>query len=154
MDTRAAFSGGDTAMTQVKFNGFIAGDEQLAARQIGLIFPYMNTDTVWQSFCDSYNGMLDLLTQFVTWYTQQGGAASDLAGEWPRFIRSELDMVVNAARNNLKVMDQSLKSSGVLYLTRWRTVMNRNGGEIQKVKLERTDRRRNLPASTVGPFTG
>jgi chitinase len=142
-------------MTQVKLNGFNAGDEQLlAAREIGFIFPYMNTDTVWRSFCDSYNGMLDLLTQFDTWHTQQGSAASDLAGEWPRFIRSELDIVVKAARNNLKVMDQSRKSVGVLYLTRWRTVMNRNGREIQKVKLERTDRCRNLPASTVGAFTG
>jgi chitinase len=37
----------NTAMTQVKFNGFNAGDEQLlAAREIGFIFPYMNTDTV------------------------------------------------------------------------------------------------------------
>ena len=47
----------------------------------------------------------------------------------------------------------SVKFAGMLYTTRWRTMLGVNGGEIQKAKLER-DVYRNLPASTVGPFTG
>ena len=46
------------------------------------------------------------------------------------------------------------KPAGTLYTSRWNTIMTVNGGEIQKVRLERTDVCRNLPASTAGPFTG
>lgn len=152
---KGSLFGGSVSITQVRFADIPAGAKQLlVARQLGLIFPYMNTDTVWQSFCDSYNGMLDLFEQFDTWYTGQTGVNPDLAGEWPRFIRSELDMVVKRARDDLKIMNQRRKSAGLPYRTFWQTVMAVNNGEIQKVKLERTDKCRNLPASTVGPFTG
>lgn len=152
---KGSLFGGSVSITQVRFGDIAAGAKQLlVARQLGLIFPYMNTDTVWQSFCDSYNGMLDLFEDFDTWYTGQTGANSNLAGEWPRFIRSELDMVVRRARDDLKIMNQRRKNAGLPYRALWQTVMAVNGGEIQKVKLERTDKCRNLPASTVGLFTG
>jgi hypothetical protein len=51
-------------------------------------------------------------------------------------------------------MDHDPKAAGLQYTARWRTVMNVNGGEIQKVKLTRMDKRQNLPASSVGPFIG
>lgn len=59
------------------------------ARRPGLIFPYMNTDTVWQSFRDSYNGMLDLFEQFDTWYTGQTGVNPNLSGGWVVEIHQE-----------------------------------------------------------------
>jgi hypothetical protein len=147
--------GGKPAVTIERFGSFAAGDAQLTiAREIGMIFTYMNLDTVWQSFCDTYNGILSNLEDFDTWYRGQTGAVSSLATDWPLFIRSELDMVVTNARNNLKLMYQNRKAAGVLFTNRWRTIMAVNGGEIQKVKLDRTDKCRNLPASTVGLFTG
>ncbi|KAF1937736.1 hypothetical protein EJ02DRAFT_426327 [Clathrospora elynae] len=88
-------------------------------------------DTVWESFCDSYNGMYNLMKTFDTWYLGLTDTNSHLADEWPFYIRSELDMVVKQTRADLKI-----------------------GGEIQKAKLERTDKCQNLPASNVGAFTG
>lgn len=143
------------AMRGATFGELEAGAEQLlAARQIGYIFTYMNIDTVWESFCDSYNGMYDLMKTFDTWYRGLTGADSHLADEWPLFIRSELDMVVKRARADLKSMYQLKKSAGLPYINYWRNIMNINGGEIQKVKLARTDKCQNLPASTVGLYAG
>ncbi|KAI0123659.1 hypothetical protein BJ170DRAFT_659563 [Xylariales sp. AK1849] len=147
--------GGKVSVTQATFAGREKGAEQLLeARETGMIFPYMNDDDVWQSFCDSYNGILDVLTQFDGWYQDLTGADSFLADEWPKFIRSELDMAVTRARKDLKMMDQNREAAGILYTQRWATIMAVNGGEIQKVKLDRVDICRNLPGTTVGPYTG
>jgi chitinase len=146
---------GKTAMTSVNFMSYAAGPEQLlAARQIGYIFTYMNTDTVWESFCDTYNGILAHLTAFDTYYPSVTGSPSNLAHEWPLFIRSELDMVVQQARDDLKMMNQMKSSTGLPFLVYWSLIMAINGGEIQKVRLARTDKCINLPASKVGAFIG
>lgn len=145
---------GSTAVSLPKFAGAAAGDEQLLmAREIGMVFAYMNLDTVWTSFCDVYNGILSLLTTFDDWYRRQTGDTSELRLEWPRFIRSELDMVVKSARDNLKALEQARKLSP-LFTLRWRTIMGVANGEIQKVKLGRTDKCMNLPPSTLGRYTG
>lgn len=114
---------GSTAVSLPKFAGAVAGDEQLLmAREIGMVFAYMNLDTVWTSFCDVYNGILSLLTTFNDWYRRQTGDTSELRLEWPRFIRSELDMVVKSARDNLKALEQARKLSP-LFTLRWRTII-------------------------------
>lgn len=146
---------GKASVSQPTFKSRDKGPKQLLeARETGMIFGYMNLDTVWESFCDSYNGMLDVLTQFDSWYQDLTGADSFLADEWPKFIRSELDMVVKQARTDLKMMDQQRKAAGVVYTGLWSTIMGTTAGEIQKVKLDRTDVCKSLPASTVGPYTG
>jgi chitinase len=124
------------------------------AREIRMIFTYMNLDPVWETFCDTYNGILTHLEAFDTWYPTVTGVQSSLATEWPLYIRRELNMVVTNVTSNLKVLNQFRKPAGALYTRRWNTIMAVNGGEIQKVKLDRTDICRNLPASTLGPFTG
>jgi hypothetical protein len=146
---------GFRSITPATFAGYEAGAEQLlTAREIGYIFTYMNIDTVWESFCDSYNGMYNLMKTFDTWYRGETGVDSHLAEEWRLFIRSELDMVVKQARADLKSMDQLRKPAGIPYSNWWGNVMRVNGGEIQKVKLDRTDKCQDLPPSTVGPYTG
>ncbi|KAF2223854.1 hypothetical protein BDZ85DRAFT_296016 [Elsinoe ampelina] len=146
--------GGGVSISPAKFRSYQAGPDQLyAARQVGMIFTYLNLDTVWESFCDTYNGMLDLFGKFDQWYNVPGDT-SHLADEWPKFIRAELDRVVKTARSDLKMMDQQRGAAGALYATRWLAVMNVALGEIQKIKLERTDKCRNLPASTAGRYTG
>lgn len=142
------------AMSMSTFGELEKGPEQLlAAREVGLIFPYLNHDEVWESFCDTYNGVLDHLVDFDSWYETKTGAPSNLRGEWPRFIRSELDMVVRKARLNVREMNLNRKSAGARYTGLWATMMGVNG-EMRKVKLERTDHCRNLPASTAGVWTG
>ncbi|KAF4212956.1 hypothetical protein CNMCM5878_000587 [Aspergillus fumigatiaffinis] len=147
--------GGKASITQSRFDqDQKGGDQLLEAREVGMIFTYMNLDTVWESFCDTYNGALDVLRRFDSWYQSYTGAVSTLADEWPKFIRSELDMVVTQARSDLKMMNVKRKFAGAAYTQRWGTIMAVNGGEIQKVKLDRTDKCTNLPASTIGAFTG
>ena len=136
--------GGNVAVNIGKLATYNAGDEQLlAAREIGMIFTYMNIDTVWQSFCDTYNGILAFLEKFDADYEGLGGGSTSvLAKEWPNYIRSELDRVVRDAMTNLRLLEQTRKPAGVRFTQptqRWATVMGVNGGEIQKVKLERTD---------------
>jgi len=146
---------GITPISAGRFGEETAGDAQLTmAREIGMIFAYMNLDPVWESFCDTYNGILTQLEAFDAWYPTHTGVQSSLATEWPLYIRRELDMVVTNARSDLKVLNQYRKPAGALYARRWNTIMAVTGGEIQKVKLERTDICRNLPASRKGPFTG
>lgn len=140
---------GNAALTEATFRGYSSGPDQLlAARQLGMVFTYMNMDTVWESFCDSYNGMLSAMEQFDIWYQDQTGTDSFLAEEWPAFIRSELDMVVKRARADLRMMNQAKDAAGVRFANFWSTVMST---EILKVKLERTDKCTNLPATTLGP---
>lgn len=143
------------AMGPGTFNGLSAGAEQLlAVREIGLIFPYMNHDTIWQGFCATYNAILDLMVRFDAWYQGQTGATSQLADEWPKFVRSELDMVVKRARDNIKEL-HSLRVQNIspVYARHWTRIMSR-GGEMSKVKLDRVDHCRGLPGTGVPAWTG
>jgi len=126
------------------------GDDQLImAREIGMIFGYMNLDPIWQSFCATYNGILTLLTEFDQWYpTYAIGSSSNLAGEWPLFIRSELDNAVTSARANLNSMVQKKSFAGAAFAIKWATMQ---ATSFPTVKLSRTDICKNLPSSTLYP---
>jgi len=99
--------GGIVAVDTGKFATYNASDEQLlVAREISMIFTYMNIDTVWQSFCDAYNGIFAFLEKFDADYERLGGGSTSvLAKEWPNYIRSELDRVIRDARTNLRLLD-------------------------------------------------
>jgi chitinase len=142
---------GATAIGLTTFARFDAGDQQLvAARQVGMIFPYMNHNVVWRAFCDSYNGMLSQLEAFDTYYLSRNpGSPSNLAMEWPKYIRGELDRVVIDARTNIRLLDANKKlfGAGAIFATvNWPLMMTL---ELPKVKLDRTDLCRNLPPTAV-----
>jgi hypothetical protein len=137
------------------FNGLSAGAEQLlAVREIGLIFSYMNHDTIWQGFCATYNAILDPMVRFDAWYQGQTGATSQLAVERPKFVRGEFDMVVKRARDNIKEL-HSLRVQNIspVYARHWTRIMSR-GGEMSEVKLDRVDHCRRLPGTSVPAWTG
>lgn len=127
-----------------------AGDEQLlVARELGMVFTYMNNDEVWESFCDAYNGILTQMTKFDNWMNTERNphtnAPSNLAAEWPRFVRQELDAVVTLGRTSWQNL-YTWKKRAVAWDARWlimRTV------EVPKIKLDRTDKCTNLPATNV-----
>ncbi|RSL40913.1 hypothetical protein CEP54_015977 [Fusarium duplospermum] len=146
---------GNNALTPDTFKKYEKGAEQLrAAREIGMVFSYMNLDTIWESYCDTYNGILHLFEEFDDWYAEiTGGPKSDLRSEWPKFIRSELDGIVKRVRDNMRVLNRERKQATLIYTALWDEVM-KIGGEMRKVKLDRTDKCLNLPASNVGPWTG
>ncbi|KAF1988220.1 glycoside hydrolase family 18 protein [Aulographum hederae CBS 113979] len=136
---------GHRPISDATFMSLDAGDAQFTvAKEIGMVFTYMNQNTVWESFCESYNGILNLLEEFDRWYpnafgTQQNDV-SRLAAEWPRYIRSELDMAVTLARASLSMMFDRYKRLGALpYVPRWIRVMTPLVGQISKIKLDRID---------------
>ncbi|RSL95244.1 hypothetical protein CDV31_013975 [Fusarium ambrosium] len=111
---KGSYFQGNNGITQSTFNGLEKGAEQLkVVREIGMVFSYLNLDTVWDSYCDTYNGILHWLEEFDDWYPERTGAKSDLRNEWPKFIRDELDNIVNKARSNVKMMNQHRKDAGI-----------------------------------------
>lgn len=43
-------------------------DEQLqSVKEMGMVFTYLNSQTVWDGFCGSYEAIYDLLGDFDTW---------------------------------------------------------------------------------------
>lgn len=141
--------GGKQAIRSTIFMAASPGDEQITmAREIGFIFPYMNTDDVWQSFCASYNGMLTKIEGFDQWYQQKVGTSPNLAAEWPKFIRSELDLVVTNARANINLMNNLRSYAGVSYVLKWALLTTTS---LPTIKLSRTDYCRNLPPSLQYP---
>jgi len=119
--------GGKTAVSDAKFTSYDTGDEQLIlAREVGMVFHiHESIIRFGNRFCDSYNGVLDCLEEFDAWYPTTTGATSNLAGEWPKFIRSELDMVVTNGRTNLRMMNTRKKQTPLQlgYYPRWVLVM-------------------------------
>ncbi|KAF7554596.1 hypothetical protein G7Z17_g2800 [Cylindrodendrum hubeiense] len=140
---------GFDAVGLTKFKKLAKGaDQLLEARYIGMIFPYLNHDEVWESFCETYNAISVRLQDFDTWYEEETGAESNLADEWAKFVRSDLDMVVNKARTNLKMLYDKKKWAGAQYKILWDSMME-SSGDMRKVKLERTDYCKGLPATGI-----
>lgn len=73
-----------------------------------MLFSYWNHPEVWQSFCDSYNGMCDVLLQFDNWYTANQGP-SDLAGQWKKFNQLELKRIVEKGKASAQYLKESRK---------------------------------------------
>ncbi|KAF5980123.1 glycoside hydrolase family 18 protein [Fusarium bulbicola] len=142
---------GISTTTNAGFAKLEAGAEQLLhVREIGLIFGYMGRDEVWEAFCDSYNGMLDLMERFDAWYLKETKKTSDLATQWSDFIRSELDMVVRQARSDVKRLYDQKKPAGKKYEDFWDVIMKGGAAaEMAKVKLDKIGKCKKLPVSTV-----
>ena len=104
--------GGAQPVSATTFGNKAAGDEQLlVARELGMVFSYMNNNVVWGAFCASYNAILQDMQTFDNWINNQQppgsyiGAPSNMADEWPKYVRSELDNVVNLGRSGWRNMN-------------------------------------------------
>ncbi|KAG5764748.1 hypothetical protein H9Q72_007164 [Fusarium xylarioides] len=82
---------------------YMTTDEQWATvKEIGLTFSYMNNDTIWGMWCDSYKGVYDRLDQFDKWYAVHKSANDPdvtLAEEWGKYNRVVLDSAVRIYRD-------------------------------------------------------
>lgn len=76
-----------------------------------MVFTYLNVQTVWDSFCGTYEAIYDLLGDFDTWYAQNGAAFAipSLQDEWKEFIRVTLDSMVLRSRATFDTMYQNRK---------------------------------------------
>jgi len=103
-----------STVNQNKFNGKEAGDEQLLyAKNFGMIFSYWNINEIWNSWCLSYNGILDVLQDFDRdWALNNPHDPLSLATEWQVFILFELDAIVTNSRRQAMTMYNSKKPVG------------------------------------------
>lgn len=146
--------GGKSSVTKDSFDKRDAGaDQLLVGRELGMIFGYMDQLEIWDAFCSSYNAMLDWMVKFDAWYLKEAKKKSDLASEWPKFIRSELDMVVRKAREDMRLMYRTRDTTAPAVFSKlWDAMVKDSTAESRKIKLERIGKCRNLPASTVGAW--
>ncbi|SCO15302.1 related to chitinase [Fusarium fujikuroi] len=85
------------------------GDVQLQeAKELGMLFNYMNNKEIWAKFCVVYEAIYDHMGEFDTWYAAQtntgGVAAPNLQKEWKEFNRELLDTIVRRSRASFKAM--------------------------------------------------
>ncbi|KAF5557753.1 glycosyl hydrolase family 18 [Fusarium napiforme] len=135
---KGALFKGISTTTTASFAQLEAGAEQLLhVRELGFVFGYMGRDDIWGAFCDSYNGILDLMETFDTWYLKESKSTSDLAAQWVSFIRSELDMVARQAQADVRSMYRQKKPAGKKYEDFWEVIMKGPTAEMTKVKLNK-----------------
>lgn len=106
--------GGGVFQMRSDFDTLQPGDEQIMhAKRLGMIFAYMNHPDIWQSFCDSYNGMLTVLMAFQLDYnTANPQDRLDFVDKWQSFVRSELKRVVERGQAAAMSMYNGKKDSG------------------------------------------
>lgn len=75
----------------------------------GLIFTYLDQQTVWDSFCGTYEAIYDLMGQFDSWYdlNRNGAIQISLQSEWKTYIRTALDSVVLRGREMFDWMNHN-----------------------------------------------
>ncbi|RAQ66659.1 hypothetical protein AFCA_000187 [Aspergillus flavus] len=106
---KGAIVKGSSPIQTSRWDNLDLGDEQLAyLKELGMLFSYWNHPEVWQSFCDSYNGMRDVLLQFDNWYIANRGP-SDLVGEWKKFNQLELKRIVERGKASAQYLKESRK---------------------------------------------
>jgi chitinase len=82
-------------------------DEQLqSVKDIGMIFNYLNTQSVWNAFCGTYEAVYDHLGDFDTWHAANGAAFAipNLQDEWKSYVRVALDSMVLRSRATFRYM--------------------------------------------------
>ena len=107
-------SGEKTTVNLVKFGNMEAGEEQLLyAKMFGMVFSYWNIDEIWNSWCDSYNGLLDVWQTFDRdWALNNPHDPLVLATEWQIFILFEINAIVLSSRQQAMTMYNSRKPVG------------------------------------------
>ncbi|KAF5594009.1 uncharacterized protein FSUBG_9582 [Fusarium subglutinans] len=81
-----------------KYRLKMSHDQQWSTvKEIGLTFNYLNNDTIWDMWCDTYSGVYDWLEKFDQFYTVVKGPGDpdvSLAEEWGKYNRVVLDSAV------------------------------------------------------------
>ena len=79
-----------------------ANQQVLSAKELAMVFNYMNEPDVWSKFCATYEAIYDLLGQWQTYYNNkpnaplpQGLNLPDLQDEWKTYINTALDQIVS-----------------------------------------------------------
>ncbi|KAJ5057413.1 hypothetical protein PSV09DRAFT_2197870, partial [Bipolaris maydis] len=145
---KGTLSSHNSAANLNTFDALQAGDEQLMyVKEFGMIFAYWNIPDIWNSFCDSYNGMRDVLSDFDrSWNSAHATDPSDLAGQWESWNRNNLRIIAQNGRYQAMSLYNRRKQIGGLYgywwSLKWWTVFSAPLGQSQYeyIKLDRSCR--------------
>ncbi|KAG7417481.1 hypothetical protein Forpe1208_v005351 [Fusarium oxysporum f. sp. rapae] len=133
----------------------LSTDEQwMTVKEIGLTFAYINNDTIWGMWCDTFNGVYDRLDGFDKWYTvnkDPNDPDVTLAEEWGKYNRIVLDSAVRIYRagwdwtyNNRRT--NNVASSWTAEEAKWRNIRSKNSNtDVFHLKKFCP----NLPATTI-----
>ncbi|KAJ6001245.1 hypothetical protein N7522_006472 [Penicillium canescens] len=93
------------------FKRMTADQQVLSAKELGMVFNYMNEPVVWSKFCATYEAIYDLLGQWQTYYNNnpnaplpQGLNLPDLQDEWKTYINTALDQIVSNGKSTFNQM--------------------------------------------------
>ncbi|KAM3426153.1 hypothetical protein NHJ13734_009626 [Beauveria thailandica] len=107
-----------TGIRTVDYNKYLkmSADEQLqTVKDLGIIFNYLNSQTVWEAFCGTYEAIWKQMGQFDDWYTKNargGPVIPSLQKEWKEYNQVLLSSVVRRARAQFDFFYQSRRASG------------------------------------------
>ncbi|PKK46869.1 hypothetical protein CI102_8377 [Trichoderma harzianum] len=98
---------GTKVVDMTKFKQQTAEEQLLVAKEVGLVFTYLNTPEIWDMFCASYEAMYQHMGFYDSWYSVNGpGIVINFQAEWKKFIRTALDAAVTRARTAFDNMYQ------------------------------------------------
>ncbi|EWZ93951.1 hypothetical protein FOWG_06589 [Fusarium oxysporum f. sp. lycopersici MN25] len=137
-----------------RYLGLSTDEQWMTVKEIGLTFAYINDDTIWGMWCDTFKGVYDRLDRFDKWYTgvkSPNDPDVTLAEEWGKYNRIVLDSAVRIYRagwdwtyNNRRT--NNMASSWTAEEAKWRNIRakNSNTGVFHLKKLCP-----NLPPTTI-----
>ncbi|KAK4069890.1 CAZyme family GH18 [Trichoderma aggressivum f. europaeum] len=98
---------GNKVVDMKKFKQQTAEEQLLVAKEVGLVFTYLNSPEIWDMFCASYEAMYDHMGFYDSWYSVNGpGIIINFQAEWKKYIRTALDAAVTRSRTAFDNMYQ------------------------------------------------
>lgn len=92
---------GKSPVSMTKFATLTNDQQILVAKELGMVFNYMNDDEVWGKFCDTYEAIWSLLEEYDNYYVSTPNAPlpripnlPSLQDEWEAFISASLKQIV------------------------------------------------------------
>ncbi|KAM0384982.1 hypothetical protein ACHAQC_011832 [Fusarium culmorum] len=116
------------------YTGLSTDEQWMTVKEIGLTFSYMNDDTIWGMWCDTFKGVYDRLDRFDKWYTVVKGPDDPdvtLAEEWAKYNRIVLDSAVRIYRAGWDWTYEKRRTNSVAFLLtpeegKWRLIRTLN----------------------------
>ncbi|KAJ4094417.1 hypothetical protein NW760_012753 [Fusarium oxysporum] len=138
--------------SQNKYIRMSTDEQWMTVKEIGLTFNYINDDTIWGMWCDTFTGVYDRLDRFDKWYTVIKGPNDPdvtLAEEWGKYNRIVLDSAVRIYREG---WDWTYKNRRTNNIALWWTGEERNWRNIRTGNTDVFHLKKlcpNLPPTTI-----
>ncbi|KAL6690469.1 glycoside hydrolase family 18 protein [Trichoderma pleuroticola] len=128
---------GNKVVDMKKFKQQTAEEQLLVAKEVGLVFTYLNSPEIWDMFCASYEAMYDHMGFYDSWYSVNGpGIVINFQAEWKKYIRAALDAAVTRSRTAFDNMYQQHKYAP-LASQFWQAWWSNNFWNRRLIKLDR-----------------